>query len=517
MTHPADVRSRAALVVVCGILALTFLDTTVVSVALGSIQDSLHFGVTGLQWVVDAYAVAFASLMLTGGTLGDRFGRRRMMLAGVALFCVASFVGALSESRNVLIASRAAMGVGAAASEPGTLSILRHVFPDQRGRARALGVWAAVSCLGLALGPLVGGVLVGLWSWRAIFWMNVVVGLGLLAAARRFVPESADPETAKVDLPGQVFAIAAIAAIVVAMIEGENSGYGATRIIVLFAVGGLCAVAFVVRERRAPFPMLDLRYFRRLRFNAALTVSFAVYFGTFSVFFFTALYLEEVAKYSKLRIAALFLPMTALMVGGAVWASRLVVRRGGQWTMAIGCLVAAVGIAATEPLLSTHPSFRALTASLGVTGLGMGLAMVPVTVLVLEVVPPEHSGMAASATNTARQLGVVFGVAVLGALVNAQLTTDLRRRLTVLHVPSIFQGLIITSYEHGGTGKGGSLSGLKKLFPTFFHRVLGAAYSAFHAGLSAALVFSAILIGIAAVIAGYAAARGKPGEASESL
>jgi MFS family permease len=255
--------------------------------------------------------------------------------------------------------------------------------------------------------------------------------------------------------------------------------------------------------------MLDLRYFRRLRFTAALVVAFAVYFGTFSIFFFTALYLEDVVKYSGYRTAALFVPMTVLMVVGAVSASRLVVRRGGQWTMAIGCLIAAVGIVASQPLLSTHPSFAALTASLGVTGLGMGLAMVPVTVLVLEVVPPEHSGMAASATNTARQLGVVFGVAILGGLVNRRLTTDLRQRLTAMHIPSFFQGSIINSYEHGGTAKGGSLSGIKQLFPAFIDRIYDAAYAAFRSGLTTALVVSAILVAAAGLLAGYAAARGR--------
>ena len=514
MASPADaatVRSRrAALIVVCGILALTFLDTTIVAVALGSIQTSLHVGVTGLEWVVDAYALTFASLMLTGGTLGDRFGRRRMMLVGVAVFCAASLVGALAGSRELLIASRAGMGVGAAMSEPGTLSVLRHVFPDARGRARALGTWAAVSCLGLALGPLIGGVLVSLWSWRAVFWFNVAAGLVLLVAARRYVPESADPESAKVDVAGQVLGIAAISMIVLAVIKGENAGYGADHIVALFVGGVVCAVAFVLRERRARFPMLDLRYFRRLRFTAALVVAFAIYFGTFSIFFFTALYLEQVASYSGYRTAAMFLPMTALMVSGAVWASRLVMRRGGPWTMASGCLVAAVGIASTEPLLSPHPSFAALSAILGLTGLGMGLAMVPVTTLVLDVVPPEHSGMAASATNTARQLGVVFGVAVLGALVNAELTRDLRRQLTAFHIPSFFQAPIIKAYEHGGTAKGGSLSTFKELFPTVVARMLDTAHHAFHTGLRTALVISAVLIAAAGGLAGVAAVRGVP-------
>ena len=501
----APASRRASLLVVCGILALTFLDTTIVAVALGSIQTSLHLGVTGLQWVVDAYAVAFASLMLTGGTLGDRFGRRRVMLLGVGTFAAASLMGALATSGSMLIASRALMGVGAAASEPGTLSVLRHVFPDQRGRARALGIWSAVSCLGLALGPLIGGVLVSLWDWRGIFWLNVVAAVVLFITARRYVPESADPHAAPVDLPGQLLAMGSIGTIVLGLIQGERSGYTAGHIVALFVVGAICAAGFVWRELVTPAPMIDLRYFRNRRFRAALVVAFAAYFGTFSIFFFSALYLETVDGYSGYRTALLFLPMTATMVGGAVAGGRLVVRRGGRWTMAIGAALASAGIAASEPLLHPHPSFPALMSTLALTGLGLGMAMVPVTSVVLEVVPPEHSGMAASATNTARQLGVVFGVAILGALVNAHLTTDLKHRLDDLHIPKFLQGSIIHAYERGTTPHQGSLSG--RIFGSIVDKIKSAAYAAFHDGLASALVVSAILIAAAALFAGYAAAR----------
>lgn len=496
---------RPALFVVCGILALTFLDTTVVAVALGSIQTSLHMGVTGLQWVVDAYAVAFASLMLTGGTLGDRYGRRRVMVTGVAIFATGSLVGALADSANMLIASRALMGVGAAASEPGTLSVLRHIFPEERGRARALGVWAAVSCLGLALGPLIGGVLVGVWDWRGIFWLNVVAGVVLLVTAHRYVPDSADPDAAPLDLPGQLLAIGGVATVVIGLIAGERSGYAAGHIVALFAVGAVCVGGFIWRELTTPAPMLDLRYFRLRRFRAALGVAFAAYFGTFSIFFFSALYLEEVVKYSGYRTALLFLPMTVCMVAGAVGGGWLVVRRGGRWTMALGAMLAAAGIAASEPLLNPHPSFAALTATLALTGLGLGTAMVPVTSLVLEVVPPEHSGMAASATNTARQLGVVFGVAILGALVNAHLTTDLKHRLDQLGIPRFFQGYIIHAYEHGASPDNSTLGG--QIFSSIVDRIKIAAYAAFHDGLASALTISAILIAAAALFAGYSAAR----------
>jgi EmrB/QacA subfamily drug resistance transporter len=506
----ATTSRRAALVVVCGILALTFLDTTVVSVALASIQSSLHLGVTGLQWVVDAYALAFASLMLTGGTLGDRYGRRRVMLFGVALFGAASLMGALARSGGLLIASRTLMGVGAAASEPGTLSVLRHLFPERRERARALGIWAAVSCLGLALGPLVGGVLVGAWSWRGVFWLNVAAAAVLLVVAVRQVPDSADPDKAHLDLPGQLLVVATLATLVVAVIQGETSGYGSGGIVALFVIGGACGLGFGYRELRTRAPMLDLRYFRRRRFNAALAVAFAVYFGAFSIFFFTALYLEVVVGYSGYRTALLFVPMTALMVAGALAAGRFVVERHGSWVMAGGSLLAAAGIAASEPLVSVHPTFAALAGTLALAGLGIGTAIVPVTMVVLEEVPAERSGMAASATNTARQLGVVFGVAILGSLVNAHLTSDLSARLHRIGVPASFNGLIINAIEQGSVphgGGGGGVAGAQHSYGSIVDRVISAAYAAFHDGLAAALVISAILIAVAACVAAYAARR----------
>jgi EmrB/QacA subfamily drug resistance transporter len=508
MTTP--VTRRASLVVICGILALTFLDTTVVSVALGDIQTNLHLGVTGLQWVVDAYAVAFASLMLTGGTLGDRYGRRRIMLSGVALFAAASLLGALSPSGNLLIVSRALMGIGAAASEPGTLSVLRQIYPEHRGRARALAVWAAVSCLGLALGPLLGGVLIELWDWRAIFWLNVVAGVVLFVTARRFVPETADPEHAQLDLPGQAYVIVGIGSLVVALIEGERAGYGHGAIVALFVVAAGCLSLFIRRELRTPVPMIDLRYFRDRRFNASLAVAFAAYFGTFSIFFFTALYLEEVVDYSGYRTALLFLPMTVLMVTGALAGGRLVVRRHGRWTMAAGAMIAAIGIVASEPLIDATPNFAALMVTLAVTGLGMGIAMVPVTSVVLDVVPRHHSGMAASATNTARQLGVVFGVAILGALVDGQLRASITRRLDQLHVPQFLQDPIIRAYENGDlSGNGGGITS-NPLIQRFVDQVRGAAYVAFHSGLSTALFISALLITAAALFAAYALGREYP-------
>jgi EmrB/QacA subfamily drug resistance transporter len=492
---------RPALVVVCGILALTFLDTTVVAVALSSIETHLHVGVTGLQWVIDAYALAFASLMLTGGTLGDRFGRKRLMLIGVAIFTAASVLGALADSANLLIASRALMGVGAAASEPGTLSIIRQLFPDQRARAKALGLWSGVSCLGLALGPVIGGVLVGAWDWRAVFWFNVAAGLGLLVAARRYVPESSDPATARVDVPGQLLAVVTLSTVIVAVIQGELSGYAASGIVALFVISAISAVAFVRVELRAPLPMLDLHYFRIPRFSAALGVAFAIYFGTFSIFVFTSLYLQDADNYSGFRTAVMFVPMAATMVTGAAFAATTIARRSGRWVMTGGCAVSAAGILVTQHLITSHPPFAGLVVTLAVTGLGFGAAIVPVTTEVLEIVPAARSGMAASATNTSRQLGVVFGVAVLGSLINAHLTGDLLTRLHQLGIPAGYQALVLAAVHTGDIPNGGGTPS------PVVQRILDAVFEAFRSGLTAALVTSAVLIIVAGGFATLVAVR----------
>ena len=249
----------AALAALCAILFLTFLDNTIVSVALADIQSSLSASVSGLQWIVDGYMLAFAALMLTGGTLGDLFGRKKVMLAGVVIFCAGSVVAAVAPTSGILIAGRLVMGVGAAASEPGTLSLIRHIYPERAERARALGVWAAVSGLALALGPVIGGVLADGPGWRSIFWFGLGFGALALAVAAVTLTESKDPEGRKLDVPGLVTGACAITAATFAVIGGENRGYGTWWIDGLFVLAAVLVVAFVLIERRSPDPVAEAR------------------------------------------------------------------------------------------------------------------------------------------------------------------------------------------------------------------------------------------------------------------
>ncbi len=470
---------RLALATVCAVLFLTFLDTTIVSVALSSVQTSLQAGVTQLQWTVNAYALVFASLMLMAGNLSDRFGRKRLMVMGLVVFCAGSLLAALAPNVDLLIAGRAVMGAGAAASEPGTLSVIRHLFPDARQRARSLGVWASVSALALAAGPVVGGFLVGVDSWRAVFWFNLAAGIVITVAASVILPESRDPLEARLDFLGFALVSLGLAAVTFAIILGETDGYGSAQVLGLFVGGVALLVAFVAAERRVTAPMLDLSYLRIPSFSGALGVAFAAFFGIFAIFFFTALYLQVVVNYSGYRTALVFLPMAATMIVAALVAGRLVGRYGPRWPMACGCIVAGTGILLTEAVLAGAVSFTELAVALAITGAGFGTVVVPVTAVALAVVPAEHSGMAASATNTSRELGSVFGVAILGEIVNVSLVGDLSRRMQQLHLPRKLSASIIRELESGGFPSQGAVTGYIHSYGREVTTILDAAYRAF--------------------------------------
>jgi EmrB/QacA subfamily drug resistance transporter len=486
-----------ALATLCTLLFLTFLDNTVVSVALGDIQTSLKANVTDLQWVVGAYALTFASLMLACGMIGDELGRKKVMLAGVGVFCAGSVLSALAPNPAVLIAGRAVMGMGAAASEPGTLSMLRHLYPDARARSRAIGVWAGTSGFALAMGPVVGGVLIGLWNWRGIFWFNVFFGLAILIVAAVILPESADPTAARVDTAGTLLGAGTLATFVFAIIDSESAGFGSAAVITLLCASAVLAVAFVWRERRAENPLLDLRYLRMPQFTTPNIVALCTYFATFAIFFFTALYLVEVVQASGYRLALVFLPMTALMIVASVLAGRWTAWVGPRWSITIGCVLLAVGLFLADGYLNPHPSYVPLILSLALAGIGIGTTVVPITSSVLSAVPPERSGMAASATNTSREIGAVTGVAILGSLVYSQLHANLIAQLNHLGIPASFQGQVITAIETGAIPANTNYGPFEKLVK----EVIGAAYTAFHNGLHAALYLSAGLALAAGLLA----------------
>jgi EmrB/QacA subfamily drug resistance transporter len=496
----------AALAAVCAILFLTFLDNTIVSVALANIQSSLSVSVTGLQWIVDGYMLTFAALMLTGGTLGDLFGRKKVMLAGVALFCAGSVMAALAPGSGMLIAGRVVMGVGAAGSEPGTLSLIRHIYPEREERAVALGVWAAVSGLALALGPVIGGVLVaGAGGWRSIFWFGLGFGALALAVAAVTLTESKDPEGRRLDVPGLVAGAGAIMAATFAVIEGENRGYGTWWIDGLFVLAAVLVVVFVEIERRAPDPVLKVEFLRNPTFTAANVVAFATNLSVFSVFFFTALYLQLIANFSGFQIALVFTSLAVAMIVAGPLAGRWTARVGPRLPMVLGCVLAGVGLLLVDRQLTATTSVAALTWPLAIAGLGFGIALVTMTASVLGLVPPEQSGMAASTVNTSRELGGVFGVAVLGAVVNAQLTSGLTEKLVKLGIPVQFRQIVIQFVTTGGNIASVENSPAVRGHGKIVANVLLAAEGSAGHGVHLALEIAAGIVLAAAVVALVAA------------
>lgn len=488
----SPVRSRPlALATLLGILFLTFLDTTIVTVILGEIQFELGAGVIPLQWVVNGYALPFAALMLLAGSLGDRFGRKYVMIAGIVVFVAGSLLSALAATTGALIAGRAVMGIGAAASEPGTLSVLRHLYPDSKQRARAIGAWAATSGVGLALGPVIGGLLASLHDWRMVFWFNVALGVLLLVAALRWVPRSRDQQAGAVDVGGFIVGALALGSLVFAAMFGEQYGYTTPWVLALFVIGVVAALALIAIERRAANPMISGPLLGRRGVADALFGAFAIYFGIFSIFFFTALYLDLVEGYSGLKLAALFGPMAAAIVVGSLTAGRWVGKVGTATPIVAGSLISAAGIIATRYVLTASPVFTQLIAALILAGVGFGMAVVPVTAAVLGRVPAAHSGMAAGATNTARQLGAVIGVTVLGALVSSTITRGFGADMDAAGIPDTIKEPILTGFQFGGE----RAKGIDFANPDAFSApLINSAASAFRDGIYIALWVSAALI-----------------------
>ena len=488
--------------VLCFVLFLTFLDNTIISATLANVQSDLHAGVSQLQWVVSGYALAFASLMLMCGTLGDLYGRKRLMLIGVVVFCAGSVIAAVSTETQTLVAGRVVMGVGAAASEPGTLSMIRHLYPERKARARALGIWAAVSGLALALGPVIGGVLVGVWSWHAVFWFNLFFGVVAFVAAAIVLPENSDPVRARLDIPGFVLGALALGTATFATISGETAGYRAEWILVLYGLAVLTAIAFVLVERKAQNPVLDVKLFRRPAFAGATTVAFSTYFGIFSIFFFVALYLEEVGAQSPYGLALDFLPLTAGMVIASLVTGRWVAAWGAKIPMAVGCVMAGVGILLTDLVITPKAGLSTVGWTLAIAGIGFGIAIVPVTSSALSSVPSEHSGMAASATNTSRELGAVAGVAILGSVVNGQLTVNLIKRLTAIGIPHSYQPQVIAAVTTGSVGsQAANAAHGNASIQAIINKVVGAAYGAFSHGLDLSLLAAGALMMLSAILA----------------
>ena len=409
------------LAAVAGGLFMIMLDNTVVNVALPAIQRDLGVGLSELEWIVSGYALTFAALMLVGGKLADAYGRRLLFVVGIAVFTLASLACGLATSGEMLIAARIAQGAGAALMNPATLSIIAATFPP-RQRGTAIGIWAGVAALALAIGPLVGGLLTDHVGWNWIFFVNVPVGIVVIAASFLLIDESRDPTHTRLDLPGLATSAIGLFALTYGLIEANTYGWGSARIVGAFAVAAVTLVSFVVLERRQRAPMLDLTLFRNRTYVGANLVVLLVALAMFGVFFFVSLYMQNVLGFSAVQTGAAFLPMTILIILVAPPAGRLSDRFGSRGLITTGMLLVAAQLFYFSRL-GVDSTFWTLLPGLLLGGFGMGLTMTPGVAAATRAVPVEKSGVGSAVLNAFRQVGGSIGVALMGAIVAAELTT----------------------------------------------------------------------------------------------
>jgi EmrB/QacA subfamily drug resistance transporter len=398
-------------------LFMASLDNLVVTTALPSIRAHLHASLAGLQWTVNAYTLTFAVLLLTGATLGERYGRRRMFVVGLGLFTAGSAAAALAPTIGLLIAARAVQGVGAAVLIPLTLTLLSAaVSPERRGVA--LGAWGAVGGLAIAIGPLVGGAVVEGASWQWIFWLNVPIGLAVLPFAWTRLTESYGPAT-RLDLPGLALASLGLFGIVLGVVRGNDHGWTSLTVLPPMVVGGLLVAAFVAWELRAPEPMLPLHMFRSRGFTVTNVASLLMFLGMFGSIFLLAQFLQVVQHYSPLEAGLRTLPWTGMPVLVAPVAGALSDRIGGRPLLVAGLALQAIGLGWLSAVSSPTVAYPTLVPAFIVAGVGMSLFFAPVANVVLASVRRDQEGIASGANNAIRELGGVFGIAILGAVFSA--------------------------------------------------------------------------------------------------
>jgi EmrB/QacA subfamily drug resistance transporter len=399
-------------------LFMIMLDNTVVNVALPSIRRDLNMSISSLEWVVNAYFLTFAVLMLSGGKLADRYGRRRIFIAGLVVFTLSSLACGLAPNGDVLIAARAVQGVGAAMMNPATLSIITATFPP-RQRGTAMGIWVGVSAVALALGPIIGGLLAEHAHWSWIFFINVPIGAFAIVAAQVVIRESKDTSSEqRLDLPGLVASGVGLFALTYALIEANSKGWTSPEILALFAVSVAGFAAFVLLESYQRAPMLDLSLFRNRTFTGANVTMMLVALAMFGVFFYVSLFVQGILGYSPVQAGASFLPMTLCIIFFAPVAGKLSDRIGSRWLMGSGMLLVSLSLGLFS-LLDESSTFWNLFPALLVGGAGMAMAMTPTTSAAMGSVPVEKAGVGSGVLNSMRQVGGSLGIAISGAILGS--------------------------------------------------------------------------------------------------
>ena len=477
----------------CLALFMVMLDSTVVNVALPSIQRDLDTSISGLEWIVNGYTLSFAVLLVVGGRLGDIFGRRKMFVLGVVIFTLSSVTAGFAADNFSLVASRVAQGAGAALMMPGTLSIITDAFPPSE-RGKAIGTWAGVSAVALAIGPVLGGFLTEHVDWRAIFFINVPVGALAVLAATLVVRESRDTTVGrKVDVLGVTVLTVGLTAMVLALIEGNTWGWDSAAVISLIAVSIVALVLFIVVEQRVEAPIIEFALFNSRNFIGSVTVAFIISFAMLGVFFFFALYMQNILGYSALEAGVRFLPTTLVIMVLSPLSGRLADRIGPRWPMVAGMTLISVSLY----LLSTievGTTFSHILPGFMLLGAGIGMTISPMSTAAMNSVATVKAGVASGVLSMFRMVGGTFGIAALGALFQAQAQS----RLDDTFSGAGLTGAERSDFAHQLTGGAPQVDGLSAAQAA---KVAAAGQDAFIYGLSHAMVLSLSMAIIGVLVA----------------
>jgi EmrB/QacA subfamily drug resistance transporter len=419
-------RRRIGVLLICSMsLLIVGLDVTIVNVALPSIRQEFHAPLSGLQWTVDAYTLVLASLLMLSGSTADRLGRRRTFVVGLLTFSAGSLLCSLAPNLTLLIVFRMVQAVGGSMLNPVAMSIITNTFTIPRERAQAIGVWAAVVGVAMALGPVLGGALVTSVGWRSIFWINIPVGLTAVILARRYIPESKAAVARRVDVPGQVLVITLLASLTYGIIEAPSRGWSSPLIVAALAVAAVSLVALVIWEHQASEPLIDLRFFGSLPFASAAIIAVAAFAALGGFLFLNTLYLQDVRGLSALQAGLDTLPMAAMTMLLSPVSGRIVARRGGRIPLIIAGAALATSCLMLVRLSAVTP-FSWLFTAYVVFGIGFGFVNAPITNTAVSGMPRAQAGVAAAIASTSRQVGQTLGVAVVGSLVSASLVNGNR-------------------------------------------------------------------------------------------
>jgi EmrB/QacA subfamily drug resistance transporter len=500
LRDPESVYQRRwfTLLTLCVSLMVIGLDNTILNVALPTLQhakDAGGLGASGsqLQWIVDSYTIVFAGLLLTAGSLGDRFGRYRGLAIGLAVFGTGSALSAFAPSASMLIATRALMGIGGAFIMPSTLSVLTNVFTEPRERAKAIGIWAGVSALGIGVGPVAGGALLTHFWWGSVFLVNIPVVIAGLVLGYLFVPESRDPAAPRLDPLGSILSIAGLSALLWAIIEGPSHGWTSPEVLGGFAIGLAILAAFLAWELHTDEPMLDIRFFENPRFSAAsgaITLTFLCLFGT--IFLLTQ-YLQAVLGYSTVKAGAVLIPQAAVLMIFAPMSTRWVHRFGNKAVVATGMLIVSGSLLLMRTLGTGSGLLHVIVVTV-VLGLGMANIMAPATESIMGSLPRDKAGVGSAMNDTTRQVGGAVGVALLGSILSSRYGASVSDALSGRGVPA---GFVRTARDSVGAALKlvSEAPGARRLAPA----IVPASHNAFVHGLHTATTAAAALLALAAV------------------